>query len=102
MNDSPGRGRGLRWPWLRRTAALAAMALIALLATACAGGPSHDSATGGPTREQAALAYARCMRSHGVPGFPDPDSNGDFHLSNNQQGRGSKGSESSSVSSQEM
>ena len=28
---------------------------------------------------QAALAYARCMRTHGVPGFPDPDSNGDFH-----------------------
>jgi hypothetical protein len=41
------------------------------------------------------------MRSHGVPAFPDPDSNGDFHLGNNQQGRGSKESGSSSVSSQE-
>src|SRR5215469_1154418 len=101
MNDSPGRGP---WgQWLRRTAALAAMALIALLATACGGGPSPAaSATGGPTREQAALAYAKCMRSHGVPHFPDPDSNGDFHLSNSRQGRESKGSGSNFVSSQEM
>jgi hypothetical protein len=30
------------------------------------------------------------MRSHGVPGFPDPDSNGNFQLSTNQQG-GSRG-----------
>jgi len=25
---------------------------------------------------QAQLAYARCMRAHGVPDFPDPNSNG--------------------------
>ena len=31
---------------------------------------------------QAALAYARCMRSRGVPDFPDPDSNGNFNLGN--------------------
>jgi hypothetical protein len=49
------------------------------------------------------------MRSHGVPDFPDPDSNGNFNLSNNQQGGGSKrsgsntssGQESNSVGSQE-
>ena len=29
---------------------------------------------------QAALAYARCMRAHGVPDFPDPDSNGQFNV----------------------
>jgi len=101
MNDN--RGRGARRPGRRQPAALAATALIALLATACGGGASPAaSATGGPTREQAALAYAGCMRSHGVPDFPDPDGNGDFHLSNNQQGRGAKGSGSTSVSSQEM
>ena len=50
---------------------------------------------------QAALAYARCMRSHGVPDFPDPDSNGNFQLSNNQQGGRSKGTGSNTVSSQE-
>jgi hypothetical protein len=102
MNDSSSRGRGPRRPWLRRAAALAALALIALLATACGGGSSPAaSATGGSTRQQAALAYARCMRAHGVPDFPDPDTNGDFHLSDNQQGGGSKGSGSNSVSSQE-
>jgi len=102
MNDSSGRGRGPGRPWLRRAAALAAMALIGLLATACGGGSSHAaSATGGSTRAQAALAYARCMRSHGVPDFPDPDSNGNFHLDNNQRGGGSRGSGSNPVSSQE-
>jgi len=28
----------------------------------------------------AALAYANCMRSHGVPDFPDPNSQGEFQL----------------------
>src|SRR6266567_2068232 len=52
-NDSSGRGRG-RWrSWPRWAATLAA------------------------------IAYARCMRSHGVPDFPDPDSNGNFHVGNN-------------------
>jgi hypothetical protein len=91
MNDSSGRGRGPRRPWLPQAAALAAMGLIALLATACGGGSSPGasaaggsaSAAGGSTREQAALAYARCMRSHGAPDFPDPDSSGNFHLGNN-------------------
>jgi hypothetical protein len=72
MNDGPGRGRGRRRSWPRWAAALAAMALIGPLATACAGGSSPASATGGPTHAQAALAYARCMRAHGVPNFPDP------------------------------
>src|SRR6266487_6258854 len=102
MNDSSGRGRGPRRPWLRRAAALAAMALIGLLATACGGGSSPAaSAPGGSARGQAALAYARCMRAHGVPDFPDPDNNGDFYLGDNQQGGGSRGSGSNSVSSQE-
>ena len=29
---------------------------------------------------EAALAYARCMRAHGVPDFPDPNSNGQFNV----------------------
>ena len=85
MNGSSGRGRDRR-----RAAALAAMALTCLLAAACGGGSSPAaSATGGSTRAQAALSYAGCMRSHGVPDFPDPDGNGNFNLP------------SSSVSSQE-
>jgi hypothetical protein len=68
----PGRAR------LRRAGlAAAALALTGLLATACGGGSSHARAGGGGGVE-AALAYARCMRAHGVPDFPDPDSNGQF------------------------
>jgi hypothetical protein len=77
-NDACGSGhRGRRRARLRRAGlAAAAMALVGLLATACGGGaPSHKGGAGGV---EAALAYARCMRAHGVPDFPDPDSNGDF------------------------
>jgi hypothetical protein len=100
MNDS---GRPRREPgrsWLRQTVALATMASTAVLAAACGGGSSPAASATGPTREQAALAYARCMRSHGVPDFPDPDSDGDFHLSSSQQGGGSRGSGSNSGSNQ--
>ena len=77
MNDSSGRGHG-RWrSWPRWAATLAVMALTGLLATACGGGSSPAaSVAGGATRAQAALAYARCMRSHGVPNYPDPNPNG--------------------------
>lgn len=30
-----------------------------------------------------ALEYAKCMRSHGVPNFPDPDSKGGFSINSN-------------------
>jgi hypothetical protein len=50
-----------------------------LLAPIAAGCGSHDpTSTGGPSAQgqnpdvTAAYAYARCMRGHGVPNFPDP------------------------------
>jgi hypothetical protein len=82
-NDACGsRHRGRRRARLRRAGlAAAVLALIGLLATACGGGSSPASASGGgggggSPPMQAQLAYARCMRAHGVPDFPDPDSNG--------------------------
>jgi hypothetical protein len=52
----------------------------ALVIAGCGGSPhvaSVASTTSARTSTQPALAvYARCMRSHGVPGFPDPDSSG--------------------------
>jgi hypothetical protein len=73
-------GTGLRGrPRLARAGVLAAVAGAALLAAACGGGSSAGStAAGGSTDYQKAVAYAQCMRSHGVPGFPDPNSHGDF------------------------
>jgi hypothetical protein len=54
---------------------LLAFAVI-LLAAACGGSPAdHPAASAHVTQ---ALAFARCMRAHGVPTFPDPDPQGNF------------------------
>lgn len=56
---------------MERNVALAALAALALLVSACGATPtrSGSKATG---KYATALAYSRCMRSHGVPRFPDP------------------------------
>jgi len=46
----------------------AAIAVLVLLTAACGGGPPHP---GGPASSPA-VAFSQCMRSHGVPDFPDP------------------------------
>jgi hypothetical protein len=66
-------------PW-RAAAVVAAGAATALLAAAC-GGSSNASGAGtfaGGTYAKS-LAYAKCMRTHGVPQFPAPDGHGDFN-----------------------
>ena len=89
MDDHDARGsghRGRRRARLRRAGlAAAVLALIGLLATACGGGSSPSAASGGgggggSTQVQAELAYARCMRAHGVPDFPDPNAQGGIAL----------------------
>ena len=59
---------------------LIATAGLALLA-ACSGGPSSAGpagtpSTGGAAGSPSAVAYSHCMRSNGVPNFPDPAANG--------------------------
>jgi hypothetical protein len=63
-----------RRPW--RAAVPAAAAGIALLAAACTGGGGSPAA--GSSAFQEALAYAKCMRSHGAPSWPDPNDQGQF------------------------
>ena len=63
-----------RRPW--RAAVPAAAAGIALLAAACTGGGGSPAA--GSSAFQEALAYAKCMRSHGLPQFPAPDAQGNI------------------------
>jgi hypothetical protein len=58
----------------RRALALTALAATALLAAACGG--NSPPAAGGSTQYQKALAFSKCMRSHGALGFPDPTSQG--------------------------
>jgi hypothetical protein len=72
MNDGANDRRGR--PGIRYAAA-AAMAAIALLVAACGGRSSSPSSAGPPSLQSLtaqALAYAKCMRSHGIPNFPDP------------------------------
>lgn len=52
--------------------AVAAIAVLVLSLTACGSSPSHAS---GPVGSKA-VAFSRCMRSHGVADFPDPTSGG--------------------------
>jgi hypothetical protein len=82
MNETTG-GRQ-RWclAWPRRAGVLVLTAGIVMLA-ACGGSPSSASDTGASSQYQQNLAFTRCMRSHGLPDFPDPNANG--HGFGNQQ-----------------
>jgi hypothetical protein len=60
-----------------------ALAALSLLAAGCGGGgsPGVASVTSPTTvattsTQSGALAYSSCMRTHGVPNFPDPASSG--------------------------
>jgi hypothetical protein len=77
MKDSASRARGQRrGSRLRRDGCIVAVFLcLATFAAACGG--SHGAAGGAP---RSPLAFATCMRAHGLPNFPDPDSNGQFNL----------------------
>ncbi len=84
MNNCPGRRLGPRRRGPRRARAASVITVIAaaaLLAAACSGSPSSTGSGGSPTaggsaNSSSAVAYSRCVRAHGVPNFPDPDSNG--------------------------
>jgi hypothetical protein len=73
-------GRGWSSATARAAALVAALAAAAVLAAACGGG--SRSAAGSPGAGQGrlaqALAFAHCMRSHGAPSYPDPNSSGAF------------------------
>ena len=84
MNDSIRvrcRPRRARLRPARTAAALIATTALALLSAACSGSPSSAGSGGSPHpggsgTSPSAVAYSACIRSHGVPNFPDPDSNG--------------------------
>lgn len=52
----------------------AAVAVASLGLVACGSSAPSNSASDAKASTQ--LAYAQCMRAHGVPNFPDPGSNG--------------------------
>jgi hypothetical protein len=97
---------------LPRVGLLVSAASVAVLATACSSAsttstiagtistpgtsatssPSTSSGTSstaaGSSTYQKAVAYAACMRQHGVPNFPDPLPNGGFEISSDVTGGG--------------
>jgi hypothetical protein len=88
MNNTTGRDRGPRRAGAL-AATLAAGAAIAVLTAGCGG--SAASAASPPTYAQE-IALVGCMRSHGVPNFPDPSSSGGYSLSSNGSLTGAGGS----------
>ena len=73
------------------TSATATIAL-ALLAAGCGGSPATHVEQPGSTSDsraasaqERALAFSRCMRSHGVPNYPDPNSSGELVKETSQQ-----------------
>jgi hypothetical protein len=70
--------RPVRSANLLTAAAVVATAGLALLAAACGGSPAG---AGAPVQQSGAVAFAGCMRSNGVPNWPDPNSNGVFDKS---------------------
>jgi len=93
VNHSPSAGGGMnatngdaarrddggrpRRPW--RAGVLAAGAAgIAMFAAACGGGLASSAGSLGRSNLQIAISYANCMRSHGAPNWPDPNSEGQF------------------------
>jgi hypothetical protein len=70
-------------------ALLVGTAVVALVAS-CSGIPSPTGTDATPHVHESAtspsiIAFAHCMRSHGVPKFPDPDSGGTLPKTNVQQ-----------------
>jgi hypothetical protein len=77
MNTTTGRDCGPRRAGAL-AATLAAGAAIAVLTAGCGG--SAASGASPPTYAQE-IALVGCMRSHGVPNFPDPSASGGYSLS---------------------
>jgi hypothetical protein len=77
------RMKGTGAPDRRRVLAVALAAVSCALAlTACgsSGKSNNGSASNG---EAAGIEFADCMRSHGVPNFPDPGPGGGIQISSN-------------------
>jgi hypothetical protein len=61
---------------------LAAAIVGCSLAMCACGGSGSDSTQSGSAGTNF-LAFSKCMRSHGVPSFPDPSGGGGIHLPDN-------------------
>lgn len=68
--------------------AIIATTALAMLAAACGGSPASAGGSSSPGRAAtppSAVAYSECVRSHGIPNFPDPPSDGGIAKASAQQ-----------------
>ena len=82
MNDNTDSTRVYRRVWL-----LTCAVGVVLLITACGSSSNTSTPSSGSgtvsaqtTKYQKMLAFSECMRSNGVPDFPDPNANGTISL----------------------
>jgi hypothetical protein len=59
--------------------------------TTAASASNQSKPTLTPAQRAAGLAFSRCMRSHGVTNFPDPNSQGELQISGGSTNAGSNG-----------
>ncbi len=86
-----GEGYHRRVSRQRGAGALAVVAAVTVLAAACGGGspsPSAGSAPAKPAAYRENLAFAHCMRAHGLPGFPTPKPSASFSFGGQLTGNG--------------
>ena len=85
MNDNTGvvrLTRSARPRTARTVAAGIAIVGVVVLTAACSGstpssnGSGGSPGAGGSAGAPSAVAYSACMRTHGVPNYPDPDGTG--------------------------
>jgi hypothetical protein len=74
----------------RKTWAVAALAMVAVIGAGCggtgssggttAGAPAGNAGTSTHTTREKAVRFSECMRANGVSAFPDPDATGAFTI----------------------
>jgi hypothetical protein len=74
QTDHPNRAR------LLALAGLFAAVVLATTAIAACGSSSKPASTATPNASSQGIKWADCIRSHGVPNFPDPNPDGSFNI----------------------
>ena len=83
MNDKFGGHRPRPAPLGWMGALLAILGIVALAACGSSSSSATGASSGGASSAYTqALAYAQCMRAHGIPSYPDPNSKGQFYVAN--------------------
>jgi hypothetical protein len=69
-----GRHRGVQSRLRRAGGVAVAFAAVSVLAAGCGGGAASPRGSGKPPETTLLIEFSACLRAHGLPGFPDPQS----------------------------